>query len=332
MITNLDFNQLMLLISSITLFFILGVYFFFGKWTRFLLTWHTTSVFLGISVHLTFLYGIYYDNWILIDLSFFLLVIAAGNFLYGVTRVRYGSYIPPPSLYIIVISLLVMFISLPYVAHYPYHFFCFSTLVVMAYYENALIRGLPSETVKLPTLIFLSTSAFALMIIQISFVGELIGIDLAYTPFVSSFLLIAGFQAHLLASIRLFNTDSISGFFSPCPNLWYESGFNYCLNNNGYEDVEVSLKATPTKSLRPIFNVCFNYTYADISGQVHCSTTHQPLSVKGHLISSVQYSRMLEIAKKAGMLYCESCNRKILINEILRLPLQEGDTEEDKID
>ncbi|MCG3219623.1 MAG: hypothetical protein KAR35_11460, partial [Candidatus Heimdallarchaeota archaeon] len=242
MITNLDFNQSILVISSILLFLILGIYFFFGRWTRFLLIWHTFSILLGISVHLTFLYGLYYDHSLFIDLTFFLMVIAAGNYLYGVSRVRYGSYIPPPSLYIIVLSLIIMFVSLPYVAHYPYHFFCFTTLVVIAYYENAVIRGLPSETVKLPSLIFLSTSAFALMVIEIAFLGELIAIDPYYIPLVATFLLIGGYHSHLIASIRLFNIDSISDFFSPCPNLWYEGGFNYCLNNNGYEDVEVSLK------------------------------------------------------------------------------------------
>jgi hypothetical protein len=271
------------------------------------------------------LYGLYNDNWQFIDLTFFLLVIAAANFLYGVTKVRYGSYILPPSLYIILLSLIIMFISLPYVAHYPYHFFCFTTLVVIAYSENALIRGLPSETVKLPSLIFLSTSAFALMVIEIAFLGELILINSNYIPLVATFLLIAGYLTHSIVSIRMFNVDSISEFFSPCPNLWYDSGFNYCLNNNGFEDVEVSLKATPTKSLSPISNICFNYTYADINGIVHCSTTHQSLSINGRIINSVQYSKMLEISKKAGMLYCESCNRKILINEVLRLPFQEED-------
>ncbi len=257
------------------------------------------------------------------------MVIAAGNYLYGVSRVRYGSYIPPPSLYIIVLSLIIMFVSLPYVAHYPYHFFCFTTLVVIAYYENAVIRGLPSETVKLPSLIFLSTSAFALMVIEIAFLGELIAIDPNYIPLVGSFLLIGGYLTHSIPSLSLFDIDSISDFFSPCPNLWYEGGFNYCLNNNGYEDVEVSLKATPTRSLSPIFNVCFNYTYADINGNVHCSTTHQPISINGKIITSIQYSKMLEIAEKAGILYCESCNRKILINEILRLSLQAEDDEEE---
>ena len=221
-----------------------------------------------------------------------------------------------------------MFISLPYVAHYPYHFFCFTTLVVIAYYENAVIRGLPCETVKLPSLIFLSTSAFALMVIEIAFLGALINIDPNYIPLVATFLLIGGYLSHSIASIRMFNVDTISNFFSPCPNLWYESGFNYCLNNDGYEDIEVSLKAIPTRSISPIFNICFNYTYADINGNVHCSTTHQLLSIKGQIITSVQYSKMLEIAKNAGMLYCESCNRKILINEILRLPFQKEESDE----